>query len=472
MDVNFLIEKAVTKLVMKEPFFAAMIQGMTRQITTKVATVGVNVTDTVNLYINPFWWQSLTLDEQVDILKHEAYHVINNHFSRFKDLEPGFWDKDRNVIDRINDQFNASTLNQAADYPINQILPNIPKTFKMFDDKGVMLVEPAEIRDPKDQSKTIPNPKAGQPLIARPLLIDDLKKKYPNVKENETMEYYYRFIKENFPKQQVKIQMVGSGQGQGQGQGQNGQDQQGQGNGQNDGTGSGDNTVIIDDHSIWNEGDHDSEVVTEKVKDLVNGAAERVGGLAAGKIPSDVAKLIDTLNHVPRNWKQDIQRFVARSSEILIESSRKKRNRRYGLLYPGYKTFPKLHLMVAIDTSGSVYVADVMNQFGAEIEKLHNMEIEITVVECDADIHAVYKFDPKREIKFRGGGGTAFGPVFKEAVNHEIDGLIYLTDGENYDRDGVKKPNFPVLWALLPNCRKPFEWGSETKIEIKKRMAL
>jgi predicted metal-dependent peptidase len=467
-DVGFLIEKAVTKLVMKEPFFAAMIQGMTRQATTKVATAGVNVTDTVNLYVNPYWWQSLTLDEQVDILKHECYHVINNHFSRFKDLEPGFWDKDRSVIDRINDQFNASTLNQAADYPINQLLPNIPKTFKMFDDQGNPVLEPDVIPDPKDHTKTIPNPNAGKPVVARPLLIDDLKKKYPQVKEKETMEYYYRFIKENFPKQKISVQMVGSG-GKGQDQqqqGQNGQQPQ-------QGMGAGDNAIIIDDHSIWNEGDQDAEVVGEKVKDLVNEAAERVGGLAAGKIPSDVAKLIDALNHVPRNWKQDLQRFVARSCEMLIESSRKKRNRRYGLLYPGYKTFPKLHLAVAVDTSGSVYVADVMNQFGAEMLKIHNMDVELTIIECDASIHAVYKFDPKREIKFHGGGGTAFGPVFKELEkNHDVDGLIYLTDGENYDRDGLKKPNYPVLWALLPGCRKPVEWGSETVVEIKKRMAL
>ena len=93
------------------------------------------------------------------------------------------------------------------------------------------------------------------------------------------------------------------------------------------------------------------EQITEKVKEIVNKAHENAEERRAGSTPSEVMQAIDALNHVPKDWRQDIQRFVARSSEMLVEPCRKKRNRRYGTLYPGHKKEPLMHLVTPIDAS-------------------------------------------------------------------------------------------------------------------------
>ncbi len=431
-----LIEVAVTELIKKEQFFANLILNMTRTYTTDVPTLGVNVTDNVNLYINPHFWKSMSLPEQVDVLKHECYHVMNNHFSRFNYLESDLFSNDKPLIDKIKDMFHANRLNRAADYAINEYLPYLPKTIKMFDKEGNAICEPTEIEDDKGNKIPNPSPNAGKPMEGSPCLVSELRKEMPNVEHKQNMEYYYELLK-----QEEKKNSEGQGSG-------------------------GKTTIVIDDHSLWGKGNKDEEFVTEKVKSIVNKAVEQSGGI--GNMPGDILEAINKLNYKPKNWKQDLQRFVAKTAEIVVESSRKTRNRRYGIIFPGSKVYPKLHLALAIDSSGSVD-NEALNQFLAEVDRIHRDDVKITLIECDCQIQFVGDFDPKRKFEFKGRGGTAFMPVFDKCKELEIDGLIYFTDGMNFEGSELKKPNFPVLWALLPNCTVQYNWGAKTKIEIQKK---
>lgn len=484
------LERAVMYLIHHDRFYAEMIMNMTRHFTTEVPTLGVNVTDAVNLYVNPYFWNSLEVLEQVAILQHECLHVLDNHFVRFRDLEPNmFSDEKKSVVDKFQDLANANTLNQAADYAINQMISPkwMPTKLKCFDKKGNLRVQPDTMLD--KNGNEVKNPNAGKPLEGRPLLIEDLKKAYPKVKEGSTMEYYYDFIKQNFPKQQINIQMPSSGSGQGDGQqqsqgggqGQGDQNKNGDGQGQGQGDGDGDQQkpmqqgnapnggMCIDDHSLWAEGEQDPEVSTERVKDLVNKAVENCGGREAGRIPGHILEKIEALNYRPKDWKSDVQRFVARTAEIFVEPSRKVRNRRYRDYphIPGKKTFPKLHLACAFDSSASVR-GEELSQFFAEIGNIFKLDIKITVMECDMVLHDVWEFDPKREPAIKGRGGTSFIPVFEKCKELEIDGLIYFTDGCN-GNETIKKPKFPVLWALLPGYDVSYKWGSKTVVEVKKK---
>lgn len=450
-----LLERSVTYLIFNEPFYANLLLNMSRMYTVDIPTVGVNVTEQVNLYVNPYFWRSLSLPEQVDVLKHECLHVINNHFARFQDLEPEAFEE-TTLEKRIQSMLNAPILNQAADYAINELLPNLPKKMQFFDKQGNPFVEPDKIKD--KQGNEIANPDAGKPRLAEPCLVALLKKKFPKVDHKQAMEYYYEFLHQNMPKQQMQMQSQSQGQGQGQGQGK---PQQGQGNGAG---------TPIDDHGIWAQGNTDPEYVTEKVKQVVNKAVEETQERSAGSIPGDLMELIHKLNYKPRDWRQDLQRFVARTAEIVIESSRKVRNRRYGIMFPGYKIYPKLHIAVLTDTSGSVGDEE-LNQFFAEIERIHKNNVEITVVEFDAKVNGVFKFDPRKEIKVHGRGGTHFKPGFEEARKLDVDGIICFTDGGDCYND-CEKPKVPVLWALVGNNAEqclPYKWGSRTKITVKKK---
>lgn len=428
------LEKTLMSIIHEGRFFSTLLLNFRREFTNNIPTLGVNVTDEVNLYINPYFFNTLNHTERVEVMKHECYHVINNHFARFRDLEPQIYENadKRSIMDRMEDMMNASTLNQAADYAINEFLPNLPKQVKMFSPDGSLITEPETLPDGQ------PNPDAGKAAVGRLLFVDELKKTIPHVANQQNLEYYYEILKNK--------------------QDQNGENQ------------NGDNFMVLDDHSIWHEGDATQDQITEKVKQVVNKAVEQAGEREIGNLPYDIKQAIEKLNYVPRDWRQDIQRFVARTAEILIESSRKKRNRRYGILYPGNITFPKLHLAIGLDSSASVRDEE-LNQFFAEMGRLHNMEIVLTVLECDTKLGSVYRFDPKKPFLVDGRGGTSFQPVFEECQKLEVDGLIYFTDGECWD-EGIKKPKYPVLWALVggKNRQPPYTWGSRTYIEVRKKV--
>lgn len=453
------LEEAMMELIHAEPFYANLTLNMRREFTTKFPTLAVNVTDEINLFINPYFFQALSIPERVDVIKHECLHVINNHFVRFRDLEPLIYDdsKPRGMAERLNDMQTASVLNQAADYAINEYLRNLPKNgVKMFDKDGNVICYPEGTKD--DKGKDI----SGEEALGRLLFVNDLKKQHPSVINEQNFEYYYEILKKEQEKQKQQQQ-----QGQGKGQGQPGQGQPQPGSG----------GMTLDDHSAWHESDATEDQITEKVKEMVNKAVEQTSAKDMGNVPGNIIKAIHDLNHVPKDWRQDIQRFVARTTEILIETTRKKRNRRYGVVFPGYKIQPKLNIAIGLDTSGSVGDEE-LQQFHSEIVRLHNMGIDLTIIECDTRVNQVYKFDPKKEFKVHGRGGTAFAPVFKECEKLEIDGLIYMTDGECWGEQ-IPTPKFTVLWALTPPFHTQYlpKWynggtkaAPSTKIEIRKKV--
>lgn len=467
MTIEELVDYTMVKMLFREPFYANLLINMNKQLTTEVPTAAVYVTDNVNLIINPHWFKNMNLDQRIDVLKHECHHVINNHFVRFRELEPQMYEqKEQTMHEKYDSLQNASLLNQSADFAINEFLPNIPKVTNAFDKDGKKLLQPDTLPDGK------PNPNAGKAIEFPLCVVNEVKKIRPDLKamKNEsTTEYYYTFLKQEQEKQKQKNGQQGGGQGQpGQGQPQPGQ-------GDENLTGAG----TLDDHSYWHKSEASDEQITRKVKEVVNKAAEQTAEKDMGKLPADVKLAIDKLNYVARDWRQDIQRFAAKVSEMKIETSRKKRNRRYGVLYPGSKIYPELTLAIGWDTSGSMGPEE-RNQINAELIRLHNMGVKMTIIECDARIAQVFDFDPKKPLEVKGGGGTAFKPVFdhiEKEMNGEVDGLIYFTDGECYN-ETIKTPKFPVLWALTPSFNdkyiKQYFKGSRahtqtTKVEIKKK---
>lgn len=445
-DAQNALEEAMMELIHTEQFYANLTLNMRREFSTKYPTLAVSVTDEINLHINPYFFKSLSIPERIDVIKHECLHVINNHFVRFQDLEPQIYDnpQGRTLADRLNDQKDASTLNYAADYAINEYLPNLPKNgINLFDEKGDRITYPPGTKDDKG------NDLSGKPVEGKLLFVNDLKKQHPSTLNEQNFEYYYEILKKEEEKNKDK-----NGEGQGQGQG----------------------GMTLDDHGSWHETNATAEQITEKVKEVVNKAVEQTSQKDMGNVPGGVMQAIQNLNHVPKDWRQDIQRFVARTTELLIETTRKKRNRRYGIIFPGYKILPKLKIAIGLDTSGSVGDEELA-QFHSEICRLHNMGIDLHIIECDTQVNQVYKFDPKKEFKVVGRGGTAFKPVFDEAAKLEIDGLIYMTDGECYG-ENIPVPKFTVLWALTPPFHVQYlpKWynsgtkaAKHTKIEIKKR---
>ena len=52
-----------------------------------------------------------------------------------------------------------------------------------------------------------------------------------------------------------------------------------------------------------------------------------------------------------------------------------------------------------------------------------------------------------------------------------VDGIICFTDGGDCGSD-CPKPRFPTLWALIGEGAErylPYDWGSRTTVEVKKK---
>lgn len=222
----------------------------------------------------------------------------------------------------------------------------------------------------------------------------------------------------------------------------------------------------FDDHAIWAESESDKDILREKVKRTLEKAAKKAR--AAGNMSADDELALAAFNYKPKDWKSDLKRFAAKSTELKVETSKKKRNRRYGILYPGSIKVENLTIGVAIDTSGSVPEI-ALNQFMAEIGNIAK-HAKVIVVDADTEVKQSYIYDPKKKHGIKGRGGTAYQPALDYfSVNFDIDGLIYFGDMDCWDQEEIKKPKYPVLWAVFGEQEPPVKWGSKTKIEIRSK---
>jgi predicted metal-dependent peptidase len=112
---------------------------------------------------------------------------------------------------------------------------------------------------------------------------------------------------------------------------------------------------------------------------------------------------------------------------------------------------PKKHILVAIDTSGSVS-NDELVEFFNEIRHIHKTGTEITVLQCDTQINSIEKYNPKKDVKVQGRGGTEFNPVLEyyNKNTKKFTCLVYLTDGECYTDI---TPRGKMLWVISSKAR-------------------
>jgi len=108
----------VHRLLMDEPFFAALSRRMDKRPTNAIPTAGVTVTEEGKLQMvyNPKFFAPLSDEARKDILKHEFYHIVFQHvtggrFLSFRDMS----------------QSERKIHNIAMDLSINGHLPNLPE---------------------------------------------------------------------------------------------------------------------------------------------------------------------------------------------------------------------------------------------------------------------------------------------------------------------------------------------------------
>ncbi len=205
------------------------------------------------------------------------------------------------------------------------------------------------------------------------------------------------------------------------------------------------------DHKTWEEfeelAEAEKKLVQRQIEHQLKETAEQTVK-RRGTIPGELAELIKRLQTVlppSFDWKGYLKRFVGNSVFTFTKKLRRKFNKRY-TDNPGLKIKHKNHILIGVDTSGSVNTKE-LEHFMSEMVHVQKTGHQITVAQCDTNLSDVSPFNSKKDWQIKGRGGTCFQPVidhFNE-MRGRYTALIYLTDGEAPAPEDCPKN---TLWVL------------------------
>jgi predicted metal-dependent peptidase len=206
----------------------------------------------------------------------------------------------------------------------------------------------------------------------------------------------------------------------------------------------------VPDHSTWEEfedmTDAEKKLIEKQVQKILQDAKEQTVK-KRGNVPGEIEGLIviEEITKAKFDWRGYIRRFTGVSTKVFTKKIRRKENRRYED-NPGLKIKMRQHMLLAIDTSGSVSDTELA-EFMNEIHHIYKAGVDITIVQCDTSIRSIEPYRGKNEINVLGRGGTEFDPVldYYNANLKKYTSLVYFTDGECYTS---VKPKSKVLWVL------------------------
>jgi predicted metal-dependent peptidase len=411
------LAKASKELMWKEPFYGFFLIMLNKVWSSRVPTAGVSKNNiNYQLSINEEFWSSLSENHRIGLLKHELLHIAYFHLGIYFN----FPDK--------------KLANIAMDMEINQyiekeFLPGAELTKAEFDAiKEEVQTEIAEARErdaPIEEIKAI-----AQKMPARGILIDDYEDLNLDLKAGS--RYYYEKLKQAKDK---KDQTGTSGDA-------NFDELCDQMDNNNDG---------LPDHSTWEEFENlpeaEKKLMEQQLNKLLQESAEQTVK-KRGTVPGHIENHLIEANKItpPKfDWRGYIRRFTGVSTKIYTKKIRRKENRRYSE-NPGLKIKMKQHMLLGIDTSGSVCDQE-LQEFMNEIHHIYKCGVEITIIQCDTTIRSIDVYKGGNDLKVHGRGGTEFDPVLEyyNANLRKFTSLVYFTDGEC---STSVRPKAPILWVL------------------------
>ena len=367
----FNLNMHTARLLMREPFFAALSRRIDKIASTAIPTAGVRVNPDsaqFEMIYNPEFFASLSDEHKQGILMHEFYHLVFEHVTSRKPVDG------LKRIDNI-------AMDLAINCHISSMLP----------------------------SESSPGPKVnGEDMLAC-IPGEGIFKDLPPYK---TYEWYLQALKEMKEEQE--------------------QDDDGEGQ---PGEGSGDpfdNMDSLDSHEEFGEVDGTTqEIASERMKDAIKKAAEeaeksRNWGTVSSSMRQDIMDRIAT----KVDWKKVLRYFVKTSQRADKRSTPRRLNKRFPKVHPGKRVRRQAKIAISIDQSGSVDDG-MLSAFFSELNKLAEIA-EFTVIPFDTQVaeDKVYTWKKGQSKKTERvlTGGTCFDAPTKYVNKHGFDGHIILTD--------------------------------------------
>lgn len=387
-------------------YYTCFLSKLNKVANKKVGTAGVGFSTQgkLVLYYNEEFFENLNLAQAQAILEHEILHITFKHLYRLP-------------MDERNAQLNKLQ-NLACDMAINQYLQDLPEG----------AVYPETFNLPRE-------------MFA---------------------EWYLAELKKLSEKQQQQ-----QGKGDKGDQGDNPEDHD-----------------TLDDHDLWGKTiDEKGEIkdaseseacdIEHEIDKIVRQAAKDCeNDPNFGNLPAGIQKELIALRNPPKkhDWKRELKIFINTVLTVNSRLSQKKVNRRFtetvDYILPGLKKDRKPKLLVARDTSGSVFNDEMQTQFLNEMINISKF-CEVIVADCDTEVHQTYKVRRVDDFrKYEGGGGTAFEPVFIEAKKQHVDGIIYLTDTEGSfpNKEDIGKFAAKTIWVTVDQKEVTVPFGRHVNI--------
>ena len=246
-----------------------------------------------------------------------------------------------------------------------------------------------------------------------------------NLEAKHTMEYYYNILKKNYDNKSSEsfesIVLV--------------MNQNSHGN-----------------HSKWGDSTSSSNLFPSSLLNKkITDALKRTPNKMYGTLPGDLIDYIHSLAiQKPKvDWRRVLRMFANANGRSYVSHTMKRVSNRYGTR-PGIRIKRLWNLCLVIDTSGSI-ASQVLETFFSEINHIHKCGADITLIQCDAAVKQVTRYNPKKNISVTGRGGTNFDPVFEhlKTSQNRYGGVIYFTDG--FAAEPTVKINTPLLWVITPD---------------------
>jgi len=364
----FNLNMHTARLLMREPFFAALSRRIDKTPTFAIPTAAVRVNKEraqFELLFNPDFFASLKDEHKLGILMHEFYHIIFEHVTKRMPSEG---------IRRID--------NIAMDLSIN----GLPE----MNGKLPCEADPGPIMPGSNEAMKGVLPGEGP---------------FKDLPAGKTYEWYLKELEKM-------------------------KDQQQEGDGDGDPFGGMDS--LDDHDAFGETGDPTvNEIAKERLKEAIKKAAEEAEKSRNwGSVSSSMRQNIMDRISPKVDWRKVLRYFVKTSQRSDKRSTPRRINKRFPKVHPGKRVRRHAKIAISIDQSGSVDDG-MLTAFFSELNKLAEIA-EFTVIPFDTEvaIDKVYTWKKGQSKKTERvlTGGTCFNAPTKYVNEQGFDGHIILTD--------------------------------------------
>jgi predicted metal-dependent peptidase len=369
--MSFDLKLHAYRLLMEEPFFAALSRKIEKHASTAIPTAGVRVcpdTAQFEMIYNPEFFASLPEEQVRGVLKHEFYHLIFEH-----------------VTSRKPEGITHKLWNVCADLAINShLVGELPDNCCM--------------------------PGVGP---------------FADLPKGESAEWYLaKLIEQGKTKKEA-----------GEGEDGEGEPGEGSGDGEGSGEGESfdDHSGWSEDGDSPAQ-QAANQMAKERLKQAMKEAAGEAAqspkgwGTMSAAVKKEIIKRLET----KVDWRKVMRYFIKTSQRASRRSSVKRINKRYAYIHPGKKVQRQAKIAIAIDQSGSVS-DEMLASFFGELNKLAKLA-EFTVVPFDTEVAEdkvfIWKKGSSQAAERVMCGGTCFNAPTDYINKNSFDGVIILTDME------------------------------------------